>query len=263
MKKNAFFRQLWMDLMRSVCSVRFVVSVLFFAILLSASEVTIFLSVVNGSGHYTVLDVIFFNITMDKYKVIMVILLSCIFAKSFCEDYNSSYLRCILTRVDVTFYAQSKVVVNAITNVLGSVLGFSVSTLFLSVFTPLVSEEMSVNNKEFVVEHPVLYILLMGLVFGLVSAACSTAGLLFSAFQPNAFVSIAIAGLMFFLVVSYASGTIFDGLGVILLESTFTKGEDTTLLDMIWNVMYPSLVIYVCGLLFRKRLEWRVKNGNI
>lgn len=265
MKANCFFRQMGMDLKRSVCSARFLLFVMAFAILLSASDVSQLESAVrHGSGSsLTVMQMIFHNLVMDKFKIIMVILLSCIYAKSFCDDYNSNFLRCILTRIDVTLYAQSRIVVNMITNVIGSVLGFSIAAIFLSAFVPLVSTEIAVNNPEIAVEYPVSYILLMGFVFGLVSAACSTAGLLFSAFQSNAFVSIAISGLLFFLIVSYITNSIFDGLSVILLLPTFTKGEETGIVDMLWNMLYPSLVIYVCGFVFRKKLEWRMKNGSI
>jgi hypothetical protein len=264
MKTTGFFKQVKMDWWRSIFSIRFALFVLCFAALLSASEVSQFVSVIRQRETGTVMQIIFHNIVMDKFKIIMILLLACIYTKSFCDDYNSNYLRCILTRIDVSFYAQSKIVVNAFSNILGSVLGFSISTVFLSFFVPLVSEEIDVGNNTLAIEHPIGYILLMGLVFGLVAAACSTIGMLISAFQPNAFVSIAMAGLIFFLVVSYIpSNSIFDVLSVIMFLPTFTKGDETGILDILWNIMYPALVIYICGVLFRKKLEWRVKNGYI
>lgn len=264
MKMNCFIRQVKMDIMRSIFSVRFVLFVLLFAIILSASETERFISAISQQGTDTVMQVIFHNLVMDKFKIIMVILLSCIYTKSFCDDYNGNYLRCILSRIDVTLYAQSKIVVNAMANIFGSMLGFSVSAAFLSIFLPLVSNDIDVGNREFAIAHPVCYILLMGLVFGLVAAACSTIGLLVSVFQPNAFVSIAFAGLLFFLVVSYIpENSIFDVLSVILLLPTFTRDNETGFVDILWNILYPSLVIYICGVMFRIKLEWRVKNGYI
>lgn len=265
MRTNSFFRQMGMDLIRSVCSVRFFLFIMAFAVLLSASDMGQFVDAARHGkdSSLTVMSIIFHNLVMDKFKIIMVILLSCIYTKSFCDDYNSNFLRCILTRTDIVHYAQSRILVNVISNIAGSVLGFLAAAVFLSAFVPAVSDEIDVYNHQFAVEYPFCYILLMGFVFGLVSAACSTVGLLFSAFQSNAFVSIAISGLLFFLVVSYITNSIFDVFSVILLMPTFTRGEETGIIDMLWNIMYPSFVIYVCGFAFRKKLEWRVKNGDI
>ena len=79
MKMNCFIRQVKMDIMRSIFSVRFVLFVLLFAIILSASETERFISAISQQGTDTVMQVIFHNLVMDKFKIIMVILLSCIY----------------------------------------------------------------------------------------------------------------------------------------------------------------------------------------
>lgn len=263
MRKSSFWKEYKMDLMRSVCSLRFVLLVLAFAVFLAASDTRMLATGIDGKMLSTVMDIIDYNIAMDKFKVIMVILLACIYTKSFCDDYNSSYLRGILARIDVTRYAQSRVAANATAVVLGSLLGFAAAASVLSAFTPLISESYA-RISQFAVVHPILYLFYMGLVFGLVAAACSAVGLLFSAFQPNAFVSISLAGVVFFMAVSYMPmNSAFDIMQVILLMPSITGGTELQAVDMAWNVMYPVLLIFLFGFLFWKKLEGRVKNGSI
>ena len=261
MGKSVFMREFRADIARSVCSLRFVLMVAASAFLMAASEANQYRTI-NGRIHVSVVDVIGHVMAMDKFKVILVILMAVIYTKSFCDDYNSSYLRGILTRIDATRYAQSRVVANVAAVVLGSLLVFAAVASVLSIFLPLASEEFG-QGSPFTIEHPVLYIFLMGLEFGLVTAACTAVGLMFSAFQPNAFVSIALAGMVLFLALSYIPAGMFSALGVIQLMPVVTKGREFQAVDLAWCMLYPVLAIYACGLVFRKRLEWRVKNGCI
>lgn len=264
MKQSSFFRQLGMDLVRSICSIRFVVLVLIFTLLLMAGGIRDLERVINWQMSKSVIKALFLDMNQDRFKVILVLALSGIYTKSFCDDYNSHYLRCVLNRADVVYYAQSRVLINALANVLGSVLGFAVATMFYSIFMPLITDADSLYHLEYAQKHPLFYILLIGLVFGLVTAACSSIGLLVSSFQPNPFVSIALAGLIFYLAVSYLPDrSIFDFLGVVVLAPLITKSENGQLADILWCILYPVLIIYISGLIFRKKLEWRVKNGYI
>ena len=262
-----FLRQFRMDMARSVFTARFAVLVLALALFLCLSDVwQMYLSLTDFADVSSVADILYHDTTMDKYRIFMVIFMSSVYAGSFCTDYKSTYLRGILARTDAAAYARSRFLANTLTNVLGSAAGYLLVTLVLSLRVPLVTEDFarSVYNGGIALAHPLCYILILAAVFGMVAAACSSVGLMFSAFRPNRFVSIALPGMVFFLLMSYMPmNNAFDMLGVLYLLPVLTHGSEAGLPDYLWHIAYPAAIIFICGYVFRKQIERRVRNGKI
>ena len=112
---------------------------------------------------------------------------------------------------------------------------------------------------------PYLYIGQIGLQFGIVTAAFSGIGLMFSAYQQDAFVCIGISAFSFFIAVSISGiwqGNPFDVLNLVGMNSTLPSGLNAPRYQMfIWGLLYPSLVISLCSLHFYKKMKERIVNG--
>lgn len=203
----------------------------------------------------------------DKFKIVMVMLLTSVYAGSFCVDDNTHYLRLVLSRTDLVSYVQAKYIVNTVGSIILSIVCFLVATLCLLPFFNLASEEVGGQfyYEDLVRDFPLIYILLMGLQFGLLVGAFGSLGLLFSAFQPDAFVSIGISGLAFYLSVSYIpADSVFDVWDVMSLVQSVSKSCDgSRAVSLTWSLLYPMMVIYISGYFFYRRMKWRCVNENI
>ncbi|MBQ8640531.1 MAG: hypothetical protein IJ468_15450 [Lachnospiraceae bacterium] len=220
-------------------------------------------------GSTAVLVIQFDVLAMDAFKTVMVLLLCGLYAGSFCRDDSSHYLRLILIRQNVRAYTCSRFLVNTIAVVAVSVASFYLFAGFLSGFMPIsgdVGTRMnSVYYKAAALGHPLIYVGMMGLQFGMVAAACSSIGLVFSAYQTNYFVSIGLGGMSFFAAISFIPyGTPFDVLNLVSMFSTLPAGYETPQAVMFaWGMIYPAIVIIICAVCFYRRMEWRTCNGYI
>lgn len=203
----------------------------------------------------------------DKFKIVMVVLLASIYANSFCTDNNSHYLLMILNRTNMIYYTQARFLVNTVGSILVCFCCFWAAAFLLMPFLPIVTKMGTYDcYYDYIANNmPCLYISLMGLQFGLLIAAFGSIGIAFSAFQSNSFVSIGVAGLAFYLSVSYIPETsVFDVLPVISLAPSFIKSfEGSKIVNLLWGIIYPTVVICISGYVFFKRMEWKIINEGI
>jgi hypothetical protein len=203
----------------------------------------------------------------DKFKIIMVILLNVVYTSSFCVEINSNFYRMILSRENKISYVQGKFLVNTVGIIIISMVCFYLAAASLSPFFSLVCSEKNYECYYFELGnyHPLIYIGLMGLQFGLLAAAFGAIGLLFSTFQSDSFVCIGITGLIFYLSASYIpENSIFDILPIVSLGPCFTKNFDSSYLpNLLWGMLYPIIIICVSAYLFEKRIKYKYENGYI
>lgn len=208
------------------------------------------------------------ELAFDKFKVIYVFLLSAIYTNCFCREESNHYLRMILSRADVTTYTQSKFIVNTISILLASICSFFLFVVFLSPYMPLIPEgewDSQYYYKPVMAAHPLLFVLMAAVQFGMIAAACSSIGLLFSTYQSSSFVSIGLPGFVFFLAVSYIPrNNPFCILEMVGMGPTLMPDDENhILLNYAWGMLLPLIVISVCGYFFYRRMKWRVENGFI
>ena len=200
-------------------------------------------------------------LTFDTFKCVFVILLAGLYTNSFCKDDNSKYLRMILSRVDVTTYTQCRFLANLCVVLVVSISCFYLCAVCMSPVMPLIYERNILYYIEIAESHPILYIGMCGYMMGLVAAASSSVGLLFSVYKSNSFVSIGISGLVFFVAISYIPlGTPFNVLRILSMNTTIGY-EAPWQLMFLWANVYMLSVIGICGILFYRRMKWRVANG--
>ncbi len=203
---------------------------------------------------------------MDTFRCVIVVILSGLYTNSFCKDNNSRYLRMILNRTDVTIYTQCRFLVNFCLIVFVSIGTLYLYVLAMRPLMPLISSggtNQGFYYMELATHYPMIYVTLTGYTLGLVTTACSSVGLLYSAYKSNSFVSIALSGLVFFIAVSYIP---MDSPWNVLkiVNMTGSLGYDApTLLTFLWMNLYMFSVIGICGLLFWRRMKWKVNNGYV
>ena len=203
----------------------------------------------------------------DKFKVIFVILLCSLYSSSYCKDKSNGYILMVLNRTDATSYTQSKFIANTISIIFVSLCSFFLYVFILFPHIDLVSPYC--NNGyyylDIMLSHPVCYIIMAALQFSMIAAACGSIGLLVSIFQPDAFVSIGLPGLIFFLALSFkADNGPFDILSMVGMNPTLTLYTGGTVwLDYLWGITFPFMVICLTGFLFYLRLTKKIIEGNI
>lgn len=209
-----------------------------------------------------------YMMVMGALKVICVLLLSMLHTGSFCDDFGHHYLRAILNRVDVATYTQCRFVGNALAIVVTSTGAICLFTAIMRLFFPVSASEVFTSSYYYVdmiVNEPYLYIVLTGIEFGIVAAACSSIGLLFSVWQTNRFVSVGLPALCFYLGFSYIpSGTFFSLQDLIMMRKSFPANWEIPVgVNLAWGILYPVLVIAACGFLFYRTLKRRMLNGSV
>lgn len=250
------------------CNIKKIIIVVaaFVLILLVGQYENIRISVASGGGS-GVAHILWRELAFDKSKMVLVLLLNFLYVNSFCQDDRSHYCRMLLNRTEVVYYSQARFIVNTVGTVLVSIICFFLAAGLLSLFLPLAEPEMTFQIYYAVManKYPVAFIAFMGLQFGLLSAAFGSIGLLLSAFQPDAFVCIAMTGLVFFISSSYIpESSVFNVLDIISLAPGFTKSPDgSRFLNITWGILYPVFIIGICGFLFDRRLRWRYADGSI
>jgi len=238
-------------------------------ILLLGSEWEILMNLIKGAYRKSGLgsvEVLGMLMAFDTFKCVFVALLAGLYTNSFCKDDNGKYIRMILNRVDVRRYTVCRFLANFLVIVLTSIGSFYLYTLVMRPWMPLLPEGGTKNILyyiEVILKHPFLYVGMMGYVFGLVAAACSSVGLVFSTYKPNSFVSIGISALVFFVAMSYIPpSTPFNVLDIVCMSSSI--GRDTPWQWMfLWSNVYMLSIIVICGVLFYRRMKWRVENGYV
>ena len=263
-----FWKTLKMELVRAMRPSKIFVALALITILLLGSDWNYFVNAIKNAYDESTgsIDMLLLLMGMDKFKCIIVVILGSVYTGSFCKDDNSHYLRLLLNRVDVTTYIQCRFLANFLVTILVSVVAFYIYVFVMSPLMPLIS----VNGPgpghyymDIVSKHPWLYVGMVGIVFGLVAAACTSIGLLYSAYHADSFVSIAISGLVFFLALSYIPyETPFNMLMITSMGSSI-GGNAPWPLMYLWTHVYMLSIIGICGVLFWRRMRWRIENGYL
>lgn len=257
-----------MDLKRSIFCKKFcavVLGVLIVLIISTWDDLKMYTRWGDVPGYSGPVDALAKSLAFDKFKILVVFLLGGLYTGSYCSDMKSRYIRSIFTRTTITSYTLTRFTVNCLAIILGMLVSFGLySIICLFGGMPLVGHTVeSFFYGTFAVQHPILYLIMMALQFGVITVACSGIGLLLSVYQANLFVAVGTCGLVFFVAVSYIpGGSIFDILGLVSMMSTLGNAVPHRIM-FLWGMLYPLTVYAFCAFFFARRLEWRKKHGLI
>ena len=257
-----------MDLKRSIFCKKFcavVLGVLIVLIISTWDDLKMYTRWGDVPGYSGPVDTLAKSLAFDKFKIVVVFLLGGLYTGSYCSDMQSRYIRSIFTRTTITSYTLTRFAVNCLAIILGMLVSFGLySILCLFGGMPLVGSYVEgFFYGAFAVRHPVFYLIMMALQFGVITVACSGIGLLLSVYQANLFVAVGTCGLVFYVAVSYIpSRSIFSILGLISMSSTWGSTVSHRLM-FLWGMLYPLTIYAFCAFFFARRLEWRKKHGLI
>jgi len=225
-------------------------------------------SIYIGSG-----DMLLSLLVTNRYTVLVVIVLGWMHAGSFAKDDTYQYLRAILCRTDITTYTQCRFLSHILSVCLGSILSFYVFVILMMPYMDIFMKDNVWSSNPYyaqlALDRPAAFIGMMGLQFGILAAAFTSIGIVYSVYQPNYFVSIAIGGLTFYAATSFLP-TFFTGKRIgafdiwgLMMMDPVLGNELPWAVNYMWGIMFPLTIVLICGYLFYRRMQWRVANGYI
>ena len=205
---------------------------------------------------------------IDKYKLVFLILLTSIHTGSYCQDEKTRFLRLLLGRCSLENYVFHRFFANFVLILATTELVLVLYALVYRICGYPMINPLFMDNSDFYYSieagHPFVFLLMIGLVLGMQAAACSSIGLLFSAYQPNLLVSVGLCGVVYFLALSCIPSGIFSVMGITCMDCVLPSGTDTPCwLMFMWSMLYPGMICAVCCLLFYRKMRDRRENGEL
>ena len=205
MRKKEFTLLVSVDIKRSMCSWKYLLIILLIP------------AVMIGCVHDSIIDGIRYNLpreamsslelllmalVFDRFKPIMVVLLSLIYTSAVSDDISSAYLRFCASRCNVTSYMLAKICVNAIAITAATVIGFLLFIILLypvmgmkNMSTPYIYGFELTSGGDF----PWLYAVAVGILFSSFAIMLTTFSIWISIYHPSRYVAIAIPFVLFYL----------------------------------------------------------------
>ncbi len=270
MKQTQYFKT---DFQRNFCTWRFWIVVLLIPILMAICDMDRIKNYFTYRLEYGTIcslsgmeEILIF----DRFKTVMVVMLSAISCFTVSDDLSSHYSRMILCRMDLRQYCLSKVLMNAAAVVAATVLGFLLFGIGMLPIMPLVNE-WGLYDGAFGYMHilaaspaPWLVVVLWAVLFALFVVFLTTLSMWLSVYRPSRYVAVAIPFAAFY--VLYALTTvprimainlwyISSGVGVL--------GTNSFLLEYGYGILVLGTLTALCGWGLYRAMIRRVHNGNI
>ncbi len=203
-----------MELYRAFSSKRFwIITALIFLVMLASVSEFISAALIYGvSSSVGILDKIKEILVFDRFKALVILLLSGVVSYTLSDDLSSHFIRTVFGKVSVPEYVAVKTAVNLISVISVLLISFSLFFLFGTVVLrmPFINPYAGADNfgyYSWIVSHiPWLYVLLSAILFGLFAAAMTTFGMAVSSLYPGRYLAYAFPFGLFFLMNSL-SGT--------------------------------------------------------
>lgn len=204
----------------------------------------------------------------DRYKPVLIAVLSSLYGMSYAQDKSSNYLRMILARESLMDYLISRVLATAIGTVLCCMVGFVIAVLVMFPVMPLSYSGIEMRAR-FLSEFcntrvgALGYVLLLGCNFGLAAAALSIAGMWVSVYQPQGYIAVGSAVILFYFLYSI-SMILPPIISFDILSSRFTEIAFPSAVTMIvYHGVYLVVVILLFSVGFIRAVQRRWEDGSL
>ena len=203
-----------MELYRAFSSKRFwiIVVLIFLIMLASISEFISAAVVYGGTSVIGILDKLMEILIFDRFKALVILLLSGAVSYTVSDDLSSHFVRTVLGKVTVSEYVTVKLTVNVISVISALLVSFSLFCIFGKVVLgmPFFSKLTSgAGNFGFyaslISDVPWLYIPLSAILFGLFAVAMTTFGMAVSALYPGRYLAYTFPFGLFYLMHSFSA----------------------------------------------------------
>ena len=220
---------------------------------------------INDLSQANVIDMIVLLFGLSMFKKILIIFASIPIVSTFCQDWNSQYIRSVIIRVGSCKYILSKILVCHLVSFSVIFVGMLLFLLVMSFFSPLALHDVNyyVGWKPFgsflLNGQSVLYIVLNTFIFSFGISLCVVLGMTISAYIPNQFVAIVSPFIVGYLMEEFTySMPAFLNL-FYLTRVQFDTGRGNTITFLYYIVVF-ELLIAISGFLFAYQVKRRVSN---
>ena len=202
-KKSHLLKLLKMDLHRCIGAKRFPVIIALIVVLLIANVwESVMIELQYKMRMMGSLEKLMELLIFDRFKAAVIVLLSAVYTFGLCDDRNSSYDRLILFRCRPGEYLLSKLISNAIGVVSAVCISFVLFSIVLLPIMPLVGGDGMTG--------PLVYSILVGLLFGLFAVSVTSFGILAVSIFPNRYVGIAASFVAFYVIYAFTGSFPFS-----------------------------------------------------
>lgn len=208
----------------------------------------------------SICDCMYRAMVFDRYKSLLVIILSAFVAPSYAKDASTHFLRMELQRCSILSWSVSRLLISAVYVQIIMLSGTVLAAMVLSPFMVLESKTpVRYGSYEGLVsgEGTWLYLLLMAEVFSLSALPACNLGMVVSVWKPNTY--IAIGSSFFFFYIAYAvTGLLPDLFNYSYLSSAPRDG----LLLLYQCSLFAGLILLTANLFYRT-LNRRRREGFV
>jgi len=217
-------------------------------------------------------SVYFLNLLMglSMFKKVLAILAAVPFVVSFCNDWNTQYIRFVVFRSGLKRYAWSKITVCFLSSFIATFFGLLLFLFFLGIFLPIFPVDPLIRgdivNTPFgelsVGSFSILYPIARIFVFALGNSFWVVCGLALTAYLPNRFVAL-LSPFIFSYLLEEITATFPPWLSLYALTRGYNTSGFGALPDILCYLLIFGSLIFLCGLLFSHQVKKRMQNESV
>ena len=206
----------------------------------------------------------------DRFKTVMVVLLSAISCFTVSDDLSSHYSRMIFCRMDLRRYCLSKVLMNAAAVIAATVLGFLLFVIVMLPIMPLVNETMlqggAVGYLHIwkVSPFPWMVVVFWAVLFAMYVVFLTTLSMWLSVYRTSRYVAVAVPFITFYVLYALTSVPQIMAINLWCISSGMdVLGTDSFLFGYGYGILVFVSLTALCGWGLYRAMVRRVNNGNI
>lgn len=262
------WRMFRLNVIENIFSIRFFAITLILCLLFifSQFDVVYGMAVGNFMGYSDIVGLYVNVMHFDRFKPLMIILLSGIFTTEFCKEWVSHFDRFILMRCSVKGYIYGKVLGNVAAIYSSMAIAVTVFCLFIHFYLKLDLLDYSIMESQInayipygkvVMEgNPILYIIIISTIFATGVIFLTLLGMVISLYFPNKFVALASPYISYYLLCSI---TLFfpeplEFLGIFMGTVTISGNAG---LNFLYNMGVLVIFIIIASVGIRRKVERR------
>lgn len=270
MKRKCYdiWRMFRLNVIENVFSIRFFVITLLLCILFIFSQFDVVYGMEEGKfmGYSDIIGLFINVMHYDRFKPLMIILLSGIFTTEFCKEWISHFDRFILTRCSVRGYIYGKILGNVVAIYSSMAIAVTVFILFFHFYVKLDIIDYSILESQMngyapygnviLGGKPILYFVILSTIFATGVILLTLLGMVISLYFPNIFVALASPYISYYLLCSI---TLFlpgpmEFIGIFMGTVTIS---DYMGLNFLYNMGILVIFIIIASVGIRKKVERR------
>lgn len=213
----------------------------------------------DGTNSVYVIDLM---LHLGMFKKVIVFFAAIPFVTTYCQDYNSGYVKSVIVRSGERKYAWSNIVACALSGFTAVFVGMIAYFCIISYFYQPQSYEIGGIYGEIALNRPCVFVLIIVSVFALYSAMWTVIGMTLSSILPDYYVAIGTPLIFGYILEELTAGlpTYFN---LYSLSHNLAVFEDNALLNYLYTIGVFILIMVVSGCVFSHFVKRRSRNEMV